>query len=247
MSTIGSIGGVNGMTMLDMSQARALRRPDPEAMASQAFAQIDTSGRGYVEKADLQSAMDATATTRRPAGAMSVDDLFTKLDGDGDGKVTKDEFTSGSKAIADEMRQQYGDMGRLSGGMGGMRGMPPMGPPPGEDGGFTKDELASKLDLGASSDPRSELLSSIVENFDAADSDDDGKVSFREARAFKESSDAGDSDTTTSSTASGSDGGAETSASSDLAASLTQQLTRLLHAYGTAAASEDTSRIAITA
>lgn len=246
MSTIGGIGSGYGMAMHDMGQARGLRRPDPEAMASQAFSKIDTSGRGYIEKADLQSAMDATSSSTGRASSVNVDDLFTKLDGDGDGKVTKDEFSTGSKAIADEMRQQYGSMGRLGGGMGGMGGMPPMQPPPGDGAGFTKDELTSQLDsIGSSDDRRSGLLSSIVDNFDVADGDGDGKVSFDEARTFAESSRT-DSGTSTSSAGSSSSTNAS-STSSDLTASLTQQITRLLHAYGSAAASEAVSTLTLTA
>jgi len=246
MSSIGGIGSGYGMTMQNMSQTRAFRRPDPEAMASQAFSRIDTSGRGYIEKADLQSAVDATSSSTGSTSSVSVDDLFTKLDADGDGKVTKDEFTTGSKAIADEMQKQYGGMGRLGGGMGGASGMPPMQPPSGDGAGFTKDELTSQLDaIGSSNDPRSALLSSIVNNFDVADGNGDGKVSFDEARTFAESSRT-DSGTSTSSAGSSSSSSAS-STSSDLTSSLTQQIARLLHAYGSAAASDVASTLTLTA
>lgn len=246
MSSIGGIGSGYGMTMHDMSQTRSLRRPDPEAMASQAFSKIDTSGRGYIDKADLQSAVGATGSSTGSTSSVNVDDLFSRLDGDGDGKVTKDEFTNGSKAIADDMRKQYGSMGRMGGSMGGASGMPPMPPPPGDGTGFTKDELTSQLDaIGSSDDPRSTLLSSIVDNFDVADGDGDGKVSFDEARTFAESSRT-DSDTSSRSTGSSS-GTTASSTSSDLTASLTQQITRLLHAYGAAAASDAVSTLTLTA
>ena len=161
MSTIGGIGAGYGTTMLEMGQTRMPRRPDPEAMASQAFSRIDTTGRGYIEKADLQSAMSASSSATGSTTSVNVDDLFTKLDGDGDGKVTKDEFSSGSKAIFEEMRQKYGDMGRKGmgrmGGMGGPGGMPP-GSPPADSAGFTKDELTSQIEeIGSSADPRATL------------------------------------------------------------------------------------------
>jgi Ca2+-binding EF-hand superfamily protein len=246
MSTIGGIGS-GYMAMQETSHTRAMRRPDPEAMASEAFAKIDTSGRGYIEKADLQSAMDSVRSAAGSTSGVSVDDLFAKLDGDGDGKVTKDEFSNGSKGIVDQMRQQYGDMRRLSG-MGGMSGMPPAPLPGGGGAGFTKDELTSQLDsIGSSDDPRSALLSSIVDSFDAADTDGDGKVSFSEARTFAASSESDDAVSASSPSASSTSSTSTSSASSDLTASLTQQISRLLHAYGAAAASSDTSTLALSA
>lgn len=46
--------------------------------------------------------------------------------------------------------------------------------------GFTKDELTSQLsDIGSSDSTRSSLISNIINNFDEADTDSDGKVSFQ--------------------------------------------------------------------
>jgi Ca2+-binding EF-hand superfamily protein len=62
-----------------------------------------------------------------------------------------------------------------------------------QDAGFTKDELLSQLDeLDASDSRRSSLLSSLVENFDAADTDGDGKINRMEARSHDKSSRSGE-------------------------------------------------------
>lgn len=233
MSSIGGIGSY-AATMHDPAQFHSMRRPDPEALASTAFAQIDTSSRGYIEKADLQSAMAQTGST--DGTTTSVEDLFTKLDGDGDGKVTKEEFTRVVTSLADELRQN-GPMGAS--------GLVPPGDGP-DGAGFTKDELTTQLeDIGSSDDPRADLISTIVENFAAADTDGDGKVSFLEARTFAASQENGSSAAEASSSCSSASSGAGCSSSStasgSLTASLAQQMMRLLQSYGTASASSVTS------
>jgi Ca2+-binding EF-hand superfamily protein len=70
-------------------------------------------------------------------------------------------------------------------------------PPPrmhgAQDAGLTKDELLSQLDeLGASDSRRSSLLSSLVKNFDAADTDGDGRINRMEARSHDKSSRSGE-------------------------------------------------------
>lgn len=229
MSSIGGIGNGYATMMTDSTRLRSMRRPDPEAMASKAFSQLDGTGRGYLEKSDLQSALNQSEATG-DGTTVNVDDLFTKLDGDGDGQLTRDEFTSAATSLADELRQS----GRM-----GMMGPPP-GPPP-DGAGFTKDELTSQLEeIGSSDDPRKALLSSIVENFDAADSDGDGRVSFSEARALAESQTSTTSTSEASSDASTSTGcsasGQASSSSSGVEATLVQQMMRLLQSYGAAAA-----------
>lgn len=204
-----------GMQMHGMRQ-----RPDPAQMAEKLFDKLDTSGQGYLQKADFQSAFENLGTSSSSA-TTNVDDLFTQLDSDSDGKVTKDEFSSSLQKLADQLDQQFQSM-RMQGGMGGM---PP--PPPPNDAGFTKDELSSQLEAAGSSDSqRSSLISSVVENFDAADTDGNGKVSFQEAMAFEQSQ---------SSASSGATGNASDStapAADDIESRVMQQIMKLLHAYG---------------
>lgn len=183
MSSINSVSSTSTLQSM-----HGMRRPDPAKMAENLFDQLDTSSQGYLQKTDFQSAFSAiSSSSTNNASSTDVDSLFTQLDGDSDGKVTKQEFSSALTRLADQLDQQF-QSSRMQGamqmgGMGGMGGMPP--PPPPNDSGFTKDELSNRLDeIGSTDSQRSSLISNIVDNFDEADSDGDGKVSFKEAMAF---------------------------------------------------------------
>lgn len=216
MSSISSLGS----TASSMSMMHGMRRPDPAKMAENLFSKLDTSGQGYLEKADLQSAFDSMSTNTD--STTNVDDLFTRLDSNSDGKVTKDEFSSSMSKLAQQLDEQF-QSSRMQQGMEGMGGMPP--PPPPNDAGFTKDELSSQLEeVGSTDSTRASLLSSTIENFDAADTNGDGKVSFREAMAYQDSNST-DSSATASSTRS-------TSATDTTDSKIMQQIMRLIQAYG---------------
>lgn len=168
--------------------------------ASKLFTQLDTKNQGYIEQSDLESAYSKISDS-----STSVEDVFSQLDGDSDGKVTKDEITTALQQIADELDSQFNSM-RMhgpgdQGGMGEMNGMPPPPPPPPEsDTGFTKEELASQLEeIGDADRKRSALISSVIENFDEADSDGDGKVSFKEAMTLDQSNQSGSATSSTDS------------------------------------------------
>ena len=111
--------------------------------------------------------------------------------------------------------------------------MPPPPPPDSNrsgDTGFTKDELNTQLsEIGSSDSARSSLISNIVQNFEKADTDGDGKVSFKEAQAYDQSSNASSTANATSATSSSSstDSSALTSD-----AKLYRQLMELLRTYG---------------
>jgi Ca2+-binding EF-hand superfamily protein len=227
MSSISSISSIGGNTygMAGMQGMRNMRKPDPSEMADNLFSKLDTAGQGHIEKADLQAAFDSISTGTD--GTTDVDSIFSQLDGDSDGKVTKQELTDKLQQLADQLDEQFQSM-RMQQGMSGMGGMPP--PPPENDTGFTQEELSSQLEeIGAGDSTRASLISSIAENFDAADSDGDGRVSFREAMAYQESTGADSAGTTAASTAA-----AETDSKVML------QIMRLMQAYnlkGDAAAS----------
>jgi Ca2+-binding EF-hand superfamily protein len=123
-NAIGGIGGGSSMMMQGMGR---MQRQDPTKMAESLFAKLDTSGKGYIEKADLQTAFQSVSTL---SGA-SADDVFASLDGDSDGKVTQQEMSDSN---------------------------------------------------------RTGMLSSLIDNFDQVDTDGNGKVSFEETRAYKQSS-----------------------------------------------------------
>ena len=191
-------------------------------MASQLFSRLDTKSQGYIEKSDLASAF-SQISAKAEESTSSVDDVFSALDSNSDGKVTKDEFASVLAQLQEQMDSQ-----RMLGGAHGAGGMPPP-PPPGDDAGFTKDELTSQIESADSSDTqRTELLNKIVENFEAADSDGDGKVSFTEAMAYDESTKTA---TTDSSSTSGTTSSTTTAASNN-DDQIMFKIMQLMHAYG---------------
>ncbi|MBR0567141.1 EF-hand domain-containing protein [Azoarcus sp. L1K30] len=181
MSSIGSIGSIGSSASAMMQGMRGTSRPDPKQMADELFSTLDTKGTGYIELSTLQDMADSAGNT----GSLDVEGLFSQLDGDSDGKVTKDEFSSAFNEVAEQLNSQFDSM-RVQEAMGGM---PP--PPPGGAGdeGFTQDELTAQLEqVGDSDSARSALITSVLENFDTADTDGDGKVSFEEAMALEQNS-----------------------------------------------------------
>jgi len=187
-------------------------------MASQLFSRLDTKSQGYIEKSDLASAFSQIST--QTESSTSVDDVFTALDSDSDGKVTKDEFASVLAQLQEQMDSQR--MQGAHGGPQGADGMPPP-PPPGDAAGFTQEELTSQLESADSSDTqRTDLLAKIVDNFEGADSDGDGKVSFKEATAYDES-------TKTATTATDSNSATSASNRDD---QIMFKIMQLMHAYG---------------
>ena len=186
-------------------------------MSSLLFSRLDTKSQGYLEKSDLATAFSQIADSGK--GSASVDDVFTALDSDSDGKVTQDEFSSVLAQLEEQLASSRSRPGH--GGPQGAGGMPPP-PPPGDDAGFTKEELTSQLESADSSDTaRTELISKVVQNFEAADADGDGKVSFQEAMAYDQS--------TQTATASDSSSGADRAASSE--AQVMMKILQLMHAY----------------
>ncbi|PPK66924.1 EF hand domain-containing protein [Methylobacter tundripaludum] len=156
--------------------------------------------------------------------ASSSSESSDPADANGDGTVTIEESlayeASQASSGTDTASTSDADgqlMQMLAGGM----------PPPPKDGGpndqgFTKDQLTSMVqELGSKDSERAKLMSDIAGNFDAADTDGDGKVNGSEARAFEESKNA-----------SGAGSGAEASSSASSAdARFMKQMMQLLHAY----------------
>ena len=195
---------------------------------SQLFTKLDTKSQGYLEKSDLISAF---ANIGGDNNSSSVDDVFQALDSDSDGKVSESEFTSTLSKLQEELDSQFNQMrmhGQGGHGPQGMGGMPPP-PPPQEDSGFTKEELSSQLEeIGSTDSERSSFISNVVNNFEAADADGDGKVTFQEAQAYNSQAD--------SSTVSASDSSTTTNAAASTAANSEAQvmlkIMQLMHAYG---------------
>lgn len=187
-------------------------------MASMLFSKLDTKSQGYLEKSDLAAAFSQiTSNASQSTSSTSAEDVFTALDSNSDGKVTKDEFATVLAKLQESVSSQFG------GPMQGPGGMPP--PPPADDAGFTKEELTSQLESADSSDTkRTELINKIVENFEAADTDSDGKVSFKEAMAYDKSTES------TSASATGTATATTTANNSD--AEVMMKIMQLMHAYG---------------
>lgn len=235
MSSIGGIGSSSSMMMQGM---RGMKRPDPAEMADNLFSKLDTSGQGFIQKTDLQSAFDQISSSSKSSGtSSSVDDLFAQLDADSDGKVTKQEFSDTLKKLADQMDQQFESMrmqGAMAaggmGGPGGAGGMPPPPPPQGGDQGFTKDELSSQLEeIGSTDGTRSSLISSVIENFEEADTDENGKVSFQEAMAYEQSTRTSDVPSQSGNSGSAATGSSVSGNNND--AKVMLQIMKLMQAY----------------
>lgn len=190
-------------------------------LSSKLFSALDTKSQGYLEKSDFVSAFSKlSGTSSSSSSSASVDDVFSALDNNSDGKVTKDEFAS---TLA-KLQEQFASS-RMHGGGPQGSGAPP--PPPADDAGFTKDELSSQLEEVSSSGEtqRSDLLNKIVSNFEAADTNSDGKVSFSEAMAYDQS--------TQNSTASDASSGTSSASSANTTdAGVMMKIMQLMHAYG---------------
>lgn len=201
------------------SVASLMQRPDPSQMASKLFSKLDSKNQGYIEKSDLQSAFDQISANGNSGNTASVDEVFKQLDGNNDGKVTKQEMSDSLTNMAEQLDSQFNSM-RTSGqgGMQGMGGMPPPPPPQGADSaGLTKDQLTDMVSETGSTDSK---LTNLVNNFDKADTNGDGKVSMQEAIAFDQ---AGKSSSSTSTDA---------SSSANSEANVMRKIMQLMHAYG---------------
>jgi Ca2+-binding EF-hand superfamily protein len=209
------------------------QRPDASTMAENLFSKLDTTGKGYIEQSDLTSALAGLSSTSSSGSSTttSASELFSQLDSDGDGKVTQDELTTSLQKLAESLDSQFDQM-RIQG------GMPPPPPPSEDDAGFTEEELTSQLaEIGSTDAARAGLISNVVNNFDAADTNQDGKVSFQEAIAY----DKANPTTSTSSSGTSTTAASSTDSSSTTVASaektdaqVFRQLMDLLRTYSSA-------------
>jgi Ca2+-binding EF-hand superfamily protein len=250
MSSISSVGSYSTAMQSTMGSARG-GRPNASQMADDLFSKLDTKSQGYIEKSDLASALSSLSSSS--SSSASADEIFSQIDSDSDGKVTKDELSSSLQNMMSQLDSQFESM-RMSNAMGGQNGQGGMPPPPPPDGaqgggqqggdqGFSKDELTSQLsEIGTSDSQRSSLISNIVNNFDAADTNGDGKVSFKEAQTYDQSSSTSStssvasvssaSSSSSSSSTSSDSSSSSSSSESDLNAKVMLQIMRLMHAYG---------------
>lgn len=217
-----SVSSIGGYGAAMMNQGMRPPRPNTSEIADTLFSRLDTGNQGYLEVGDLESALAKTGG----ATSSTASDVFGQLDTNADGKVTKEEFSSGLKALEEELNSQLDAMR-----MGGARSMANMPPPPpasGKEQGFTQDEL-SAISESTSDSRLSALMSELASNFDAADANGDGRVTAEEAVAFQASNQSVSSTDKQASTGLGS----TTSASSN-AEALFRTIMQLMRAYSSA-------------
>ena len=204
--------------------------------ASSLFAKLDTQNQGYIDKSGLESAFSKVSDSSNSTA--SADDIFTQMDSNNDSKVTQDEMAAYFQA--NNMRMNGVDRGNSN----GVGAMPPPPPPDGNDTGFTKAELTSQLqEIGSSDSKRSALISKIIDNFDKADTNGDGKVSFQEAMAYDQANQTDTSTVTTSNAVSSTD-------SQTSEATILKQIMKLLQAYqvfGDSSNQSNTTAISVSA
>lgn len=156
-------------------------------IASSLFSKLDTKNKGYLDKADLQKALE-TLDSNSDTSSSDLDAVFNKIDVNQDGKVTKSELTTSINNLFDQLNAQFNST-RAS--------RPPPPPPPDDknDAGYTKDELA-KIASTTDDSKLSSLMNKIAANFAAADTNEDGKVSAQEAMTFERSTQAKSTEST---------------------------------------------------
>ncbi len=154
-----AIGGAGGCSSAMMGGMNGMQLPDPSKMVDKLFSKLDTKGQGYIEKSDLQGAFDQ-ASSKTP----SAEDIFKALDGDGDGKVTKQEMSDSVRKLADQLIGQLQNM-RMS--------------------GMSKSDVNGMAESATGS--AAQKLTDLAENFDAADTNQDGNVSAQELMAYRAS------------------------------------------------------------
>lgn len=217
-----------GSTSSYASNINQMARPprlDPSKMAENLFSKLDTQNKGYLDTADFANALQGlssktstsstttastsgtglTASSTNTSSSVSADQVLSALDTNGDGKVTKDEMSSNLKKMAAELDSQFNAM-RMAQAGGQAGGMPP--PPPRDsdrdgdnDAGMSKDQLTQVASTTTDS-KLAALTSKMASNFDAADTNGDGKVSRTEAMTYDQKTQSTSSTASTSKTTS---------------------------------------------
>ncbi|MBK1680477.1 EF-hand domain-containing protein [Rhodocyclus tenuis] len=221
-----------GSSLSTYSAISSLRqqRPDAATVAEDIFSKLDTSGQGYLELSDFETAFASLDSSSSSSTTTSAEDVFAQIDADRDGKVTQDELTSKLQELADTLDSQF-DQSRVAG------GMPP--PPPqnggdnGEDQGLSEDEMtAMASDVAASDSNLASLLNTVVGNFDAADTNGDGRVTFKESQAYAEKSAQSSTSSTKADSTSSTTTASATTSNADTSSEVLRRILDLVRAYG---------------
>jgi len=225
MSTLSSLQSTSSLLLILQESKKKTSVSD---LAEQLFSSLDTTGQGYISESDLTSALSsATGSSSSSSASNDAKALFSAMDSNNDGKVTESELKTTLQTVADQIDNQFNAL-RMRAGMSRA--------PSSSDEGFTKDELTSQLDdIGSSDSKRSTFISNVVNNFDKADTNGDGKVSFQEAAAYNKSLESNSSSTS------------DTTSSDGLNASLVQQVMDLVRTYTTSESTITSSSLSISA
>lgn len=141
--------------------------------AGNLFGKLDSQNKGYLEQSDFSSLLSGLQNGK---ASTKSEELFSTLDSNGDGQLTSSEF---SDNFSNLLYSAQGTMGNR--------------PAPPEDSGKSKDELTALLEELEQDDEKStEGLQSLLDNFDTADTDGDGKVTMQEIMAYRQSSEQSD-------------------------------------------------------
>jgi len=243
MSSISSLGGISNLMMQGIWQ-----HANSAKMAENLFSKLDTSGQGYVQKADIQSALDSISSgTSSSSSSSNVDDFFGTLDSNSDGKVTLQELSDTLTNVMSQMEQQFQitrtQASVSSGSIDGTKNLAnTLSPQQGTDQGLSKETLANQLqEIGSSDSNRYERNLALLNNFDSADTNGDGMISHSEAHAFNETNNI---PTTSTDTSSASVSDTSLTSGSSLNDNGFQQMVKLMQVYGLS--DDDTNANAVT-
>ncbi len=220
MSSITGVSGSNS-SYFPQTGGTQRRERDTSKIAENVFSKLDTKNQGYLEVTDLETAFgniasssstgstssdgtsSSTSSTNTAGNNTSINDLFKKLDSDGDGKITKSEFSDGIKKLSDALETQFN--ARRTRGAEGSRPPPPPPPPEGSDGadqaGLDKTQLTDlSAEVGKTNSSAGAALNQVAQNFEAADTNQDGQVSLQETLAYLEKTTTTNTQTSSTST-----------------------------------------------
>jgi hypothetical protein len=131
------------------------------------FNKLDTKQKGYIDQADLKSALGADK-----ADDSKVAEVFGKLDSDKNGQVSKSELSAAIEKVGNELKAQQ-DQSRVNAASG--RNGPPAGARPAGDGKEGGAAPAAKAESSTTD---------TTKYVAAADTDGDGTVSDAEQAAY---------------------------------------------------------------
>lgn len=175
-----AIGSVSSSTW-------TVQRPDATKIASDLFAKVDTKNQGYIDTAQLQSALEQVSADGKSGSSTDVSQFIKQVDADSDGKITKQELTDGVKQLTDQLDAQF-DSARIA---RAETGAPPPPPPSADDifssldtknqGYLDKESLQAAFDENSTDTAAN--AEKVDELFKTLDTDGDSKITKEEFSA----------------------------------------------------------------